>query len=38
MAQGHKPDEFVSIEQLGRCDEMLDKLLQRLTEATPLAV
>jgi acetylornithine deacetylase len=30
MAQGHKPDEYVSIEQLGRCDEMLETLLQRL--------
>ncbi|KQZ29486.1 acetylornithine deacetylase [Mesorhizobium sp. Root552] len=36
MAQGHKPDEFVSIEQLHRCDDMLAKLLQRLTEAAPL--
>ncbi|TIW55906.1 MAG: acetylornithine deacetylase, partial [Mesorhizobium sp.] len=24
MAQGHKPDEFVSVEQLRRCDEMLE--------------
>ncbi len=38
MAQGHKPDEFVSIEQLRRCDDMLAKLLQRLTEAAPLAI
>jgi acetylornithine deacetylase len=38
MAQGHKPDEFVSIEQLRRCDDMLEKLLQRLTEAAPLAI
>jgi acetylornithine deacetylase len=29
MEQGHKPDEFVSIEQLCRCDEMLDRLLER---------
>lgn len=36
MAQGHKPDEFVTIEQMRRCDEMLDKLLDRLVEgATP---
>lgn len=34
MAQGHKPDEFVSVEQLGRCDDMLEKLLARLTEDT----
>jgi acetylornithine deacetylase len=30
MAQGHKPDEYVSVEQLGRCDEMLENLLRRL--------
>lgn len=30
MAQGHKPDEFVSQEQLDRCDAMLDALLIRL--------
>lgn len=30
MAQGHKPDEFVSLEQMRRCDAMLDKLLERL--------
>jgi len=34
MAQGHKPDEFVSVEQLGRCDDMLEKLLMRLAEDT----
>jgi acetylornithine deacetylase len=33
MAQGHKPDEFVSVEQLHRCDDMLAKLLQRLAES-----
>lgn len=38
MAQGHKPDEFVSIEQLRRCDDMLEKLLRRLAQAEPLAV
>lgn len=38
MAQGHKPDEFVSIEQLRRCDDMLEKLLQRLTESAPLEI
>ena len=30
MAQGHKPDEFVSIEQLEKCDQMLASLLTRL--------
>ena len=30
MAQGHKPDEFVSVEQLGLCEAMLDRLLLRL--------
>jgi acetylornithine deacetylase len=27
MDQGHKPDEFVSLEQLHACDEMLQRLL-----------
>ncbi|MDX8447548.1 acetylornithine deacetylase [Mesorhizobium captivum] len=35
MAQGHKPDEFVSVEQLRRCDEMLERLLTRLTDGWP---
>lgn len=30
MAQGHKPDEYVSEEQLGRCEAMLVALLDRL--------
>lgn len=30
MAQGHRPDEFVAIEQLERCDAMLDALIARL--------
>src|SRR5690606_18155237 len=30
MTQGHKPDEFVSLEQMRRCEAMLDKLLDRL--------
>lgn len=30
MAQGHKPDEFVTIEQMRRCDRMLETLLDRL--------
>lgn len=32
MAQGHKPDEFVSVEQIRRCDDMLDNLLRRLVD------
>jgi len=28
MDQGHKPDEFVAIEQLDACDQMMDRLLQ----------
>lgn len=27
MDQGHKPDEFVSLEQLDGCDAMLQRLL-----------
>lgn len=30
MEQGHKPDEFVSIEQLAACDAMLERLLLHL--------
>lgn len=30
MAQGHKPDEFISIDQLSKCDSMLDALLKKL--------
>lgn len=30
MAQGHRPDEFVTEEQLARCDAMLAALLDRL--------
>ncbi|TPN47434.1 acetylornithine deacetylase [Mesorhizobium sp. B1-1-9] len=32
MAQGHKPDEFVSAEQMRRCDDMLEKLLEQLSD------
>ena len=30
MAQGHTPDEFIEVEQLARCEAMLDVLLGRL--------
>ncbi len=30
MAQGHKPDEFVTVEQMARCEAMLAALLERL--------
>lgn len=30
MMQGHKPDEYVEVEQIRRCDAMLDSLLDRL--------
>ena len=29
MAQGHKPDEFVTVEQMARCEAMLAALLDR---------
>ncbi|MGE8186863.1 acetylornithine deacetylase [Pseudomonas sp. NPDC086278] len=31
MNQGHKPDEFVSLEQLDGCDEMLQRMLRSIT-------
>ena len=30
MAQGHKPDEYVTVEQMARCEAMLEALLIRL--------
>jgi len=30
MAQGHKPDEYVSVEQIARCETMLAALVERL--------
>ncbi len=30
MAQGHKPDEFVPVEQMARCEAMMEALLDRL--------
>jgi acetylornithine deacetylase len=27
MEQGHKPDEFISLEQLDACDRMLERVL-----------
>ncbi|OIQ65692.1 acetylornithine deacetylase [mine drainage metagenome] len=30
MAQGHKPDEFVTVEQMARCEAMMAALLTRL--------
>lgn len=30
MAQGHKPDEYVTEDQLARCDAMLAALVERL--------
>ncbi|WP_338549158.1 acetylornithine deacetylase [Roseovarius phycicola] len=32
MAQGHKPDEYVALDQLEKCDAMLAALLERLRE------
>jgi acetylornithine deacetylase len=32
MDQGHKPDEFVSLEQLNACDTMLQRMLLSITE------
>ncbi|WP_417700893.1 acetylornithine deacetylase [Pseudophaeobacter sp.] len=32
--QGHKPDEFVTLDQLALCDGMMDRLLSQLTGAS----
>ena len=31
MAQGHKPDEFITIDQMAKCDAMLGALIDRLS-------
>ncbi|WP_439815208.1 acetylornithine deacetylase [Zavarzinia sp. CC-PAN008] len=33
MDQGHKPDEFVTRDQMARCDAMMDALIDRLAAA-----
>ncbi|MFK8253993.1 acetylornithine deacetylase [Ancylobacter terrae] len=35
MAQGHKPDEYVSRDQIQRCEKMLDALLAHLAGGAP---
>jgi acetylornithine deacetylase len=30
MMQGHKPDEYIEVSQIERCDAMLDRLIDRL--------
>ena len=32
MAQGHKPDEYLAVDQLEQCDRMMDRLLARLVQ------
>lgn len=36
MVQGHKPDEYVSVDQLQRCDAMLERLLEKAAGSAPL--
>ncbi|MBX2839257.1 MAG: acetylornithine deacetylase [Gammaproteobacteria bacterium] len=36
MAQGHKADEYIEIEQLNQCDAMMQKLLQHLVDGITL--
>ncbi|SFY24328.1 acetylornithine deacetylase [Pseudomonas sp. NFACC36] len=35
MDQGHKPDEYVSVEQMAACDRMMDRLARHLSEPHP---
>ena len=32
MEQGHRPDEYIALEQLARCDHMLEQLVQALRD------
>jgi acetylornithine deacetylase len=34
MDQGHKPDEFVTVEQMQACDRLLGRLLEHVRQAT----
>jgi len=33
MDQGHKPDEFVSVDQMAACDRLMDRLAAYLSES-----
>ncbi|WP_103308698.1 MULTISPECIES: acetylornithine deacetylase [unclassified Pseudomonas] len=33
MDQGHKPDEYVSVEQMAACDRLMDRLARHLSES-----
>ena len=35
MDQGHKPDEYVSVDQMDLCEDMLGKLLIKLSQSSP---
>lgn len=35
ITQAHKPDEYIEVSQIRRCDEMLDALVAQLSEAPP---
>jgi acetylornithine deacetylase len=35
MAQGHKPDEYVSLDQMARCEAMLAALVRQLEAGLP---
>lgn len=37
MAQGHQPDEYVTLEQLGRCEAFLARLTEALTSPEAVA-
>lgn len=36
MQQGHKPDEYISLDQLHQCDVMLDRLIVTLEQGVPV--
>jgi acetylornithine deacetylase len=36
MEQGHKPDEFVSVEQMAACDRLMDRLAAYLSQSEHL--
>ena len=33
IAQAHKPDEFVSLEQVALCERFMERLIERISQA-----
>ncbi|NND89696.1 MAG: acetylornithine deacetylase [Granulosicoccus sp.] len=38
MDQGHKPDEYITLDQINQCEQMLERLLERMCRTSGLSV